>query len=45
LKIDVVGLALAALALLALLRFRMAVIPVILLCALAGLGLRLAGAV
>ena len=44
-NIDVAALAIAALALLALLRFKLGVIPVIAGCALAGLVLRLAGAV
>ena len=43
LKIDLAALALAALAALALMRFRLGVIPVIAACALAGLLLRAAG--
>ena len=42
-KIDVVALALAGLATLALLRYKLGVIPVIAACALAGLAVRLAG--
>jgi chromate transporter len=43
LKVDVIALALAALALLALLRYKVGVVSVIVACALAGLGLHTAG--